>query len=247
MASDSFLPPTSPAAGLALLGTVHSDPHGFERTEAFLKRHGPDLVFVELSPFALRYRKENARALREDFFQNLHAAAKLAGMDRETALKHARIESILRQIGLPFEYGAASAYGDRAGVQVLAADHSEFSREWISTWQEMICPENLRELLLMEDTEVPVAARYERAARRIRGAPGGPEIFPGGEIFPWQAREEHIAGEIRSALGRVRPARPLYIGGWWHLASSGGRVRTLREILEVGPSNCFLLDRGPVF
>jgi len=54
-----------------------------------------------------------------------------------------------------------------------------------------------------------------------------------------------MADEITSALGRLSPERPVYIGGWWHLSCEGS-IKTLRELLGIGAESCLLLDRGEI-
>jgi hypothetical protein len=82
---------------------------------------------------------------------------------------------------------------------------------------------------------------YARAARRINGAPLGPETRPA-DAMRWQEREKQMAYEITSALERFKPARPVYIGGWWHLCCGTG-TKTVRELLGIEAACCRLLDR----
>jgi hypothetical protein len=41
------------------------------------------------------------------------------------------------------------------------------------------------------------------------------------------------------------PQKPVYMGGWRHL-TPGGDVPTLRDILNIPPAQCLLLDRWQV-
>ncbi len=227
------------AAGLILLGTVHCDPRGFSRTRAFLESYGPDLLLVEISPFALKFRKEHASELRKTFLESLRTVCQKLKIEPRKALKHVQIASILRQIGIPFEYRASAAYAKRAGIELIAIDYSEFSREWIATWPEMISAENIEVLLGLESEAPPVSSLYARAARRIgRSCPEN--LPPPGDARGWQEREKHMASQIVSVLEQFNPKRPVYIGGWWHL-SCGESVRTLRELLGIGAASCWLL------
>lgn len=230
---------------LILLGTVHSDPKGFSRTRAFLEAHSPDLILVEISPFALQFRKERSAKLRNTFIRRLQTVCQKLRIEPGIARKHVRIASILRQIAIPFEYRASAAYANRAGIDLVAVDSSGFSREWIGTWPEMISTENIEQLLELESSAPPVSSLYARAARRIGGDGFHAQTLPGGDSLSWQEREEYMASEITSALERFNPKRPVYIGGWWHL-SCHGNVKTLRELLGLGAASCRLLDRGAV-
>jgi hypothetical protein len=232
-------------AGLVLLGTVHSDPNGFSRTRAFLELYGPDLILVEISPFALQFRKEHSSELRKTLFCNIRTVSKKLGIGQGAIQKHAQIASVLRQFAIPFEYRASAAYSKRAGARLVAVDYSDFSRQWIGTWPEMISSENIEQLLQLKGSSPSVSSLYAGATRRLGGCDFYPDTLPGGDAHCWREREEHMAAEITSAVRVFDPKRPVFIGGWWHL-SSGRSVRTLREILGVGPSSCLLLDRGPL-
>ena len=72
-----------------------------------------------------------------------------------------------------------------------------------------------------------------------------PKTCPAAMYPAWQERERYMAAEITSALERLSPARPVYIGGWWHLSREGS-IKTLRELLGIGAESCRLLDRGEI-
>jgi hypothetical protein len=200
---------------------------------------------VEISPFALKFRKERSSELRKAFLERLRTVSRELKIEFAVALKHVQIASILRQIGIPYEYRASAAYAKKTGTDLIAVDYSEFSREWIETWPEMTSAANIERLLELEGTAPPVASLYAQAARRIGGGPSLPETLPGGDASVWQERERYMAAEITSALGRLSPDRPVYIGGWWHLSCEGS-VKTLRELLGIAVPSCRLLDRGEI-
>ncbi len=232
-------PFAKPAAGLILLGTVHSDPKGFARTSAFLERHRPDLILVEISPFALQFRKEHSSKLRKVFLDRLRTTSRKLQVEFRRTVKHVQITAILRQIGIPFEYRASAAYAKRTGTDLIMVDYSDFSRRWIETWQEMISAENIDRLLELDSAGPPVSSLYARAARRISAESLQPDIRPA-DAFRWQERERQIASEITSSLERFNPMRPIYIGGWWHL-SCGKSIKTVRELLGIKAACCRLL------
>ncbi len=239
------MPDRLPNAGLILLGVIHSDPLGYERAMAFLSEYRPDMVLVEISPYALSYRIEHAGRLLRRFHANLRTAARNVDIDYREALRNSRIAPIGRQITLPFEYRASAAFAAASGAAVIPVDRSEFSRKWIRTWAELISAANLEALLRVEDVRVAVSSGYEQAARRIRGELPAPNLRSAGDISLWRKRENHIIGEIVSRLARGRPERPLYIGGWRHLVCAQA-FKTVRDALQIDLSRCFLLDRGPV-
>ena len=228
-------------AGLILLGTVHSDPKGFARTRTFLEQHRPDLILVEISAFALKFRKEHSSGFRKVFLEHLRTISKKLKIEFSRAVKHVQITAILRQISIPFEYRASAAYAKRTGTDLIGVDYSDFSRGWIETWQEMISAENIERLLELDSVGLPVSSLYAQAARRIGGEPLRPETRPA-DALRWQEREEQMAYEITSALERFNPVRPVYIGGWWHLCC-GTSIKTVRELLGIEEACCRLLDR----
>jgi len=233
-----------PVAGLVLLGTVHCDPKGLSRTRTFLEFHRPDLILVEISDFALKLRTERSAELRKIFRKRLRVVSDKMHIDFHTALKHVEIASILRQIGFPYEYRASAVYARRTGIALVAVDYSEFSRQWIETWPEMISVENIERLLKLESSRPSVSSLYAQAARRIDAGPL-PIEAPPADAVRWSEREKQMALRIRSALERLNPERPVYIGGWWHL-SRGGSIETIRELLGIGADSCRLLDRGVI-
>ncbi|MHC1729834.1 MAG: hypothetical protein AB9866_28170 [Syntrophobacteraceae bacterium] len=236
-------PDISPATTLILLGTIHSDPLGFKRTTKFLEALRPDLILVELSEFALNYRIERGPHLRKLLLQRLQTLSHDLGIEYRVALKNWRIAAILRQISLPFEYRASVAFAGRTGAEVIPIDYSEFSREWVETWQEMISVENIRQLLEMQTEPPPIALQYKEAARKIACGIANPELLAWSDASQWQQRENHLAVEILRAHELFKPNQPIYIGGWRHLLP-GERIRTIRDILGIKDSACFLLGQN---
>ncbi|MDR3557204.1 MAG: hypothetical protein P4L55_20815 [Syntrophobacteraceae bacterium] len=230
------------SAPLVLLGTVHCDPDGFVRSLAFFERYQPDLLLVEISPLGLKFRKERSPRLHELLLERVRTASRKLGLDFHTAMAHAHIASILRQISLPFEYRAAAAYAEKTGAPLAAVDYSGFSRKWIKTWPQMLSARNIELLLGMENRAVRVCALYARAARRIYEEDA---FFEAGRIDAplWRRRETLMAGEIAAALKRFTPQRPVYIGGWWHLCR-GADIKTIRDLLGIPETSCILLHRA---
>jgi hypothetical protein len=231
---------------LLLLGTVHNDPAGYDKALRFLEEARPDLVLVELSPFARVFRRRHKADLEKLLVSNLRKAATRNHISFRRAERHPRIGAIRRQIDLPFEYMAACAYTRRHCKRMLLVDYSLFSRRLISSWPELVSIENLATLLSLPSSRTPTVSReYRLAARRVflNGLSVKDVLESGGEetLELWRERERHMARQITIALEAFKPYNPIYIGGWWHL-TAGGSIRTLREILDVPLCRCFLLD-----
>ncbi len=170
---------------LILLGTVHRDPAGYRKMKDFLQRLQPDAVLLEMSPYAAAFRKNRGPALVATFRKNLREASEACGLPLRNAIRHPEVAAIGRQLALPFEYRAASAYvsgvrGTRSrdakhagngNAKLFLVDRSSFSRRMIAAWPELISVENLKALLAMDFPAGPsIDKAYERAWREIHGA-----------------------------------------------------------------------------
>jgi hypothetical protein len=235
-------------ARLTLVGTVHGDHQGFARTACLLRLLQPDLVIVELSPYAKTFRDSNQISLQRTLNRNLRAAASGCGLPFGRALAHPEIKAIRRQLVLPFEYRAARRFSQASGSNLSLVDYSPFSRKMINMWPEMLSSTNLAFLLsLPRDVRPPVAKMYDWAAGTIRGKAHSPasmvERADAEAELIWEQREGRMAHLIRSILHRTRPLRAVHLGGWQHLAV-GGSFPSLRELLGIELGQCYLLDRG---
>jgi hypothetical protein len=235
-------------ARLTLVGTVHGDHQGFERTACLLRLLQPDLVIVELSPYARAFRDSNQVSLQRTLKQNLRAAAGGCSLPFRHALTHPEIKAIRRQLVLPFEYRAARRFSQASGSNLSLVDYSPFSRKMIKLWPEMLSSRNLAFLLsLPRDVRPPVTKTYDWAAGSIRGEVPSPaglvERADADTDLLWEHRERRMAYLIRSILHSIRPLRAVHLGGWQHLAV-GGNFPSLRELLGIELGHCCLLDRG---
>lgn len=236
---------------LHLLGTVHQDPMGYRRLTHFLREHQPDLLLVELSPYGLEYRLKHARELPAALGKNLRWAARQIGIPVSRAFRHAEIQAIRRQLALPFEYRAsmkyASARHETAQPRVKLVDSSNFSREMILSWVELTSRENLVTLLSLDDHRPSFRNLYSNAHKVIFGEECV-NVSRCSCLFPerresdlLEQRERELAGAVMEAMRTHRPSRPLYVGGWQHLARDRCNP-TLRDFLHVDTDRCHLLS-----
>lgn len=230
---------------LLLVGTLHLDPKGFEKSLSLFESHQPDLVLVELSPYGCRFRHNYRRKLRKTLKLNLRKAAKSCGISFSHARNHCEIKSVLRQLALPFEYRAAVNYTRRRNVRVALVDSSSFSHKWIACWTELISTDNLKTLLSLSPHPPSLREHYQLAKRKIEGQMGSGTFDlsakdPAGTSM-WEERERYMAEQIKEAKKTRNPARAIFIGGWWHL-TKGGKIPTLRELLGIEASHCRLLE-----
>jgi len=240
----------SRASHLFLVGTVHGDDWGNRKCLSFLDRFRPDLIFVELSPFGYVFRKRHQRSLSQMLLRNLKEAANASRTPFGEALSNPRIRSIRRQITLPFEYRAAKAYALKTTARLLLVDDSRFSRQWIASWPELLSTQNLTILLSLQGPILSTQASYQLARREVFEGRSAMmhELRQSGDgeaLKMWQRRENFMAGKIQTAMAAHKPRRPVYLGGWQHLVN-GGKLLSLRDLLQIEPSQCRLLSSKAV-
>lgn len=230
---------------LTLLGVTHRDPDGFINLGRFLTNYQPDVILLEISPYAVALRRRRQFELQGAFRRNLEIASYNCGVALKDALKRPEITALRRQISMPFEFRAASAHTEKSGASLVFVDQSSFSWRLTALWKETTSVENLTSLLSISST-VPHARQMYLKARRsidrevelhgqeLKGEPDETERL-------WARREYFMAKQIKRALLLHGPRKPLYIGGWQHLTLDT-RLPTLRGILGVTRRQCVLLN-----
>ena len=113
---------------LFLIGVVHRDPGGQNRLAEFLERLQPRVITVEISPYALAFRKNNLSLLQNTFFENLSLIARRKGSTIDRLLKNENIAEIREHFEFPFEYRAAREYAKANGILLIPADVSRYAR-----------------------------------------------------------------------------------------------------------------------
>jgi hypothetical protein len=242
--SDSWLPENT---RFCLMGTVHGDPRGFQRLRRFLVGFQPDLILVELSPFAWTYRKTHGRALQRTFTENIRRAAILKGWNQQQALVHPQMQAIRRQIAMPFEFRASYQYARAHNKWLLLIDRSDFSVRLLAHWSDLLSVGNVALLLtLPASSELQTAISHYRRARRLVYSipvetPTIPDVADRGAEDHWLKREYSLVERIRSVVAAIVPRRCVYVGGWEHLRNQVEPLR-LRRLLGVTSDQCHLLD-----
>lgn len=216
---------------LFLIGTVHGDPWGYERAVKLLEYLRPEVVTVEISAFAVRY-----RAAHQARWRRLFEAA-LAQLPHE-ARDHPALRRVGARIEMPFEWRAAHAYGRSCGAAWRPIDLSGPARRHLPRYaEELLRPENLKQLLASggESLEEEVAAAYRRA-RLSETRPLW--RLPSRNDGMTRIRERTMAARLRKLAGRGR--RVAHLGGWEHVASwkDGGGLYCLLE--DFRPMRLFL-------
>lgn len=235
-------------ANLILLGTVHRDPLGMARLAQFYRTYVPDCILLEFSRHGLDFRLENQSRLHKSLKDNLRQVSLESGVSLKALIKHPQVAAIRRQISLPFEFRASRQYSMAKGIPVCLIDRSDFSRQWIRAWPELIAPQNLRFLVSTQlRAQGSCSCQYEQAAFLMR------IVRPGHSRCCLKAsfskdvvrvkRERHLARKVEAILRRWQPGRPVFVGGWQHVVP-GQYQPALRDYLNAQAHQCILLDRA---
>lgn len=230
-----------------LIGTVHGDPRGFRRLRRFLDRFQPDLILVEMSPFAWAYRKTHGLSLHRTLNQRIRQAAALHGWDPKRALTHPQVKAIRRQIAMPFEFRASYQYAQCHKSWPLLIDRSDFSASMVAFWSELLSVRNLEYLLALpaSSPSLDIVNHYRKARTLVHPTPSRMPTMEHGcdgmEESLLQDREESLAERIRGTIAAVVPKRCAYVGGWEHLRDQV-KPPSLRCLLGVPQGRCHLLD-----
>lgn len=204
------------AAPLVMLGVIHRDPEGAERLALALAGREWGLVSVEVSPFALAWRRRRGPELLARLAANLPAAARAAGLSPAEAAAHPGPAWLRAYLEPPYEWTVSRRLAAARGAPCVALDFSALSRRLLAGADELVGPANLARLL---SAPVPAGAGLERrrAADLMAGRGGWPR-----PPAPEPAREAGLARRIaRLAAAAARRGRGglVHVGGWQHLLS----------------------------
>lgn len=229
---------------LVLVGGEHGDPSGYRRTKAFLLEYRPDLILIELSPFGLHLRLKRSSLWLQTMRNHLAEVCKDLNRTLPEVWCHPAVMKIRHQLGLPFEYRAAIRHARSHSSKLQLCDASAFSRQFMASWPELICRENLYRLLYFSDSAKSYQDGYMMARRALGEEDRGESLWIGVVEKQWGSwwnrREQHLARSVWTALHALKPGRPVYLGGWQHLLHSRDHV-TLRTLLGIGRDRCVLL------
>jgi hypothetical protein len=230
---------------LLLIGTVHRDPDGATKLCRLLTGEGPTAVAVEVSPYALYYRRRYGRRLRRQLRRKLRQISAGLEMSRET---WGQIQAILTHLQVPFEYTAAQKYCRDKGAELSCLDSSSWSRRWIHThWQQLLSHENVATLLKQpcQNFHEEIRHSYLLATRLLDD--GGQMVassFIGDWLSDcdWQEREAELAGGLQQMYGRLRKGRLAYVGGWEHLLHTSSTGTLYDRLKHLQPRRVLLFN-----
>jgi hypothetical protein len=219
---------------LLLIGTVHRDPEGALKLRRILTKERPIAVAVEVSPYALLYRRRNGRRLRRRLIREVSRCAQTLGVSWRC---WGQIRAIKAQLLEPYEYREALRYCRDTGAALSCLDFSKWSKRIIhNQWQELLSRDNL--VALLEQTPKNIADEVQRSYRlalRLLSHQGQDlvRVFTESWITDpnWERREAELTSGLQRLYGRLQEGRLAYVGGWHHLLRPSG-IGTLFERLE---------------
>jgi hypothetical protein len=211
-----------------MLGTVHRDPRGYSKLFKFLERECPDIVTVEISPYARTFRSQHGKALRSTLRDNLRKIEKEEALPLRDIIFHGEILAIYLLLQEPYEWRAAKVYAEAYGKTIQEMDLSTYSEEKLSHLEELISLNNLMTLLRTPhiDLKRQVQLQYLRADFLFSHPPSTWETTK-----EMKEREAYMAQGIRNRIGGGRGEKIIHIGGWEHLIDSP-KEKTLFGLLK---------------
>jgi len=222
---------------LLMLGTIHRDPQGPERLHEALACLPWGLVSVEVSAYALSFRRRQGPALLAELERNLPDAARLSGLEPDQARDHPGLAWLRAYLAPPFEWLVCGQEAARRRAPCVACDFSGLSRRLLADAGQLVSAANMAFLLGSPSASNAVLERC-RAADLLAGRGG----------WPWpppldQTREAGLALRLGRLLaaGRRRGLMPLvHVGGWRHLLAKQDPP-SLADHLGVPPRRRILI------
>lgn len=204
--------------GLTIIGTVHLDPDGYERLIEALDQLMPRIVTVDVSQYAVEFRRKRCGGLR----------SRLAPFRKSDGSLPAALEAVEAQMDVPFEVRAAEDWckANKRKYYLLGDDADSAIRLDLFE-HELMTPENLARLA---SEDVPSLAAQVRLQWRKAGIRNGAQA-------PVQPCDERTAGLLMGLLSS-QDVSVCHVTGWEHLppldallAGFSPAIRLLSECL----------------
>ena len=237
------------SARLVLVGTVHHDPHGYDKLQRVLAVVQPDIITLELSPYGRGFRTKHSRKLTQRILSQIQAAAGREPPAPNTESRDhlpAALEQLLATITFPFEYLAVRDYAATRSVPLYCIDLSHVSRRKLCMLKaDALTNHNIKMLLALPDKELPdsVYMCYKRAAavwrehqvcQRLPYLAGDPSAVE---------RDEHMSRRLRNLCKQLPKKTIVHIAGWEHCANSSGPSNLYGLLRDLCPRR-ILLDEA---
>jgi hypothetical protein len=233
---------------LTLIGTVHRDPHGRKRLTALLEKLQPELLTLEMSPFALQYRQTRGQPQRMRLERILQRLARETGCSLRRLQSHPAVRDIYSLLALPYEYQAARCFANRAGIALELLDDSKISsRKLERVESELITLRNLKILTSLPGAESLPQPESYATAQNLLGDPAAADVC---RTFLNQRRGREgvgprdlvMAERIRRLLEQTSARHLAHIGGWVHLLDDPLGETLFSRLADLAPCRRLLVE-----
>ncbi len=203
---------------LTIVGTVHLDPAGYDRLFRALAAIGPDLLTVDVSRFAVEFRRSRGAGF----------LGSIGHFRRADGTLPPALEAVEAQVAVPYELRAAEDWCRVSSARLIQVGNDDESRVLLECFEtELMSPENLARLAVepVPSLAAQVRRQWESARRTV---PSGSAVTPA---------DERIAALLGEALASSK-GRLCHVTGWTHLAP-------LAKLLDGWSPELLLLDAFP--
>lgn len=213
-----------------LLGTVHLDPDGVERIAGRLREIAPDLITVDVSRYAVCFRRKR----RDELIGRL---APFRGPDG--SLPPALVP-VAGQLDIPCEVIAAERFARESGARVrLIGNNADSHRRLALFVDELLAEENLCRLASHPAPPLPIQVRdaWARARRWLHASALAPSVA--GLETEDRRMARWIAGWWQQAQptsiqdGKALRQTLVHVVGWEHLAGLARHLRDQRPVVML--------------
>jgi len=237
------------SARLVLVGTVHHDPHGYNKLQRVLAAVHPDIITLELSPYGRGFRTKHSRRLTQRILSQIPGAAGREPPAPDTESRDhlpAALQQLLATITFPFEYRAVRDYAATRSVPFYCIDLSHVSRRKVCMLKaEALTNHNIKMLLALPDKELQDSVNmcYKRAAAVWREHQGCQRLpYLAGDPSAVE-RDEHMSRRLRNLCKQLPKKTIVHIAGWEHCANSAGPSNLYGLLRDLCPQR-ILLDEA---
>lgn len=227
-----------PCGRITLVGTVHRSVNQAALL-ALLENLSPDIITLEMSPWAVHWRLSEAPCRLRRLEGILNRLAQVGRLERMELDRHPEVRGIRSLLAFPDEFRAAAAWSAPRGIPLRLIDLSAISiRKLKRVEQELVTFRNVRTLLSLPRQEAG-GERYGAARRFVEGSPGR-EVT---QAFLARRRGEEGIGVrdrwMARAIGRRVRGNPtvhlVHLGGWVHLVEDEAGETLFSRLKELQP------------
>lgn len=187
-----------------MLGVIHRDEEGEALLEQWLQRIDPAVITLEFSRYGLAFRQNRGERYRMRIEETLRAL-------EETGSSCETVRGVLSSyVNLPYEYVTASQYAEIHNIPLYLVDIDFFSSLKLKHIEELLSPDNIRQLQFYGSGEEQKERLLARLAleKNIAVTPYSDEMY---------TRDKYMSDKIRALRRYYRGKRFLHVCGWQHL------------------------------